>query len=139
MSHWAQRRVRPSRREATMRLGLDSVQVRRGNRRGRTAALAVTAMSLIAAGCGSGGRPSAGGPSAGGSGAGGSSAGGSGASTTKPTTRTFTDAAGQQVTIPVEAKHLGLPFPYNTSDAILLGACQRIATTTTYSLHQSWV
>jgi iron complex transport system substrate-binding protein len=43
------------------------------------------------------------------------------------------------VAIPVEAQHLGLPFPYNTSDAILLGACHRIATTTMYSLQQSWV
>ena len=116
-----------------MRLGLDSVQVRRGNRRGWTAALAVMALSLAATACGSGGgSPSPGSPSS-------SSAGGSGTSTAKPTTRSFTDAAGKKVTIPVEAKHLGLPFPYNTSDAILLGACQRIATTTTYSLRQSWV
>jgi len=121
-----------------MRLGLDSVQARRGSRPGRAAALAVTALALVAAGCGSGGSAGSGGAGTSTGGAG-TSTGGAGTGAAKPATRTFTDASGKQVTIPAEAKHLGLPFPYNTSDAILLGACPRIATTTTYSLQQSWV
>lgn len=63
------------------------------------------------------------------------------AATTAPgsATRTFTDAAGTAVTIPDTAQRVGLPFPYNTSDAILLGACDRIAATRVYSQKQTWV
>lgn len=118
-----------------MRLGLDFARTREW-----IAALAVTATALVAVACSPGGSStSAGGPGTGSSSTGSSSTGGSGATTAGPATRTFTDASGRKVAIPVEAKHLGLPFPYNTSDAILLGACDRIATTTTYSLNQSWV
>ena len=116
-----------------MARGPGSARASHDSRRRRFAALTAAAViPLAAAACSSSGSPSSGAASPG---------PGSNArtSSTAPSTRQFTDAAHRTVTIPVEAAHLGLPFPYNTSDAILLGACGRIATTTAYSLAQAWV
>ena len=106
-----------------MTLWLRAARARHASQRCRIAALIfMAAVSVAAAGCSSGsGSPGASSPGR------------------SKATRDFTDAAGRKIAIPAEARHLGLPFPYNTSDAILLGACDRIATTTTYSLQQSWV
>jgi iron complex transport system substrate-binding protein len=110
------------------------------SRRRAIAALTAAAVIILgAAACSSSGGSAAG---SSGSGAGGSASPGgpvTGTASAGPATRQFTDAAHRTVAIPAEAAHLGLPFPYNTSDAILLGACSRIATTTAYSLAQAWV
>jgi iron complex transport system substrate-binding protein len=116
-----------------MHRGLSRAHAGRSRRRGWQAALAVTALAVTASACSSSSSSSAGSTAS-------ANASASSTSTSATATgRSFTDAANRKVSIPAEAQHLGLPFPYNTSDAILLGACQRIGTTTTYSLSQSWV
>jgi iron complex transport system substrate-binding protein len=126
--------------------GPGSTRASHDSRRRVIAALtAAAAISLAAAACSSSGSPGATSSGATSSGAtsSGATSSGTGSSTgtgsAAPSTRQFTDAAHRTVSIPAEAAHLGLPFPYNTSDAILLGACRRIATTTSYSLAQAWV